>query len=102
MINFQGFCDDRDGTVKILRPLRQFDIKELAYYNTFNNLNPIVVSETKIDQFSSVQDLTSRFVRDLQKNFPATISTVVRTGDKLIIDKNDLKKCDLCKVTHFI
>lgn len=41
-----------------------------------------------------------KFINDLQINYPATVTTVVRTGDKLGLLKNleECKKCLLCKV----
>lgn len=50
--------------------------------------------------YSSVQNLMEKFVSDLQINYPSTISTIVRTGDKLCIDKNfeQNETCPLCKV----
>ncbi|KAJ8965551.1 hypothetical protein NQ314_004051 [Rhamnusium bicolor] len=94
-----GFCDERDEDVKILRPLRLFDLKELAFYNKFNNLDPICIRHREVNPYSSVQDLMKKFVKDLQENFPATVTTVMKTGDKLALDKDNTEICKLCKVS---
>ncbi|XP_025836236.1 cytoplasmic tRNA 2-thiolation protein 2 isoform X3 [Agrilus planipennis] len=95
-----GICDTRDPQITIVRPLRHFDDKELAFYNVYNKLK-LVVSPNEIKKFNntSVQDLIDTFVSNLQLNYPATITTVVRTGDKLALDKTVLKSkaCNLCK-----
>lgn len=97
----KGFCDSRNSDVKILRPLRVFEEKELAFYNIYNKVEtihiPIIQPE---NPFSSIQNLLKKFVNELQMNYPATIATVVRTGDKLTVDNNIQlnRKCRLCKV----
>ncbi|KAF2905089.1 hypothetical protein ILUMI_01073 [Ignelater luminosus] len=95
-----GTVDLRNDEVTIIRPLRNFSIKELALYNVFNNLNPVSFLKASQNPYSSVQNLMEKFVSDLQINYPSTISTIVRTGDKLSIDKNfeQNEKCPLCKV----
>lgn len=96
---FQGFCDDRDSEVKILRPLRNFDMKEMAMYNVFHRLEPVSINPAQTDQYSSVQDLMSYFIADLQVNYPATITTVVKTGDKLAMNQSTRAgQCELCQV----
>ncbi|RZC34806.1 cytoplasmic tRNA 2-thiolation protein 2, partial [Asbolus verrucosus] len=91
-----GFCDSRDDEVKILRPLRLFDAKELAFYNHLNNLEPVTVRARKDEPYRSIQNLMKRFVNDLQMNYPATVTTVLKTGDKLSVDKESNEKCNFC------
>ncbi|XP_057654144.1 cytoplasmic tRNA 2-thiolation protein 2 [Diorhabda carinulata] len=92
-----GFCDDRDVDVKIIRPLRQFDMKELAFYNKINNLEPLSVRQKSVNPYLSVQDLMKKFVTDLQSNYPATVNTILRIGDKLSVDRDCERLCSLCK-----
>lgn len=98
---FQGICDTRDPDVNVIKPLRFFDIKELALYNFFNNTSPVIVREEQKDPYLSVQNLMTNFVQNLQVNFPSTITTVIKTGDKLSMDKEICKneKCELCLVS---
>lgn len=37
-----------------------------------------------------------QFVSGLQVNYPATITTVLKTGDKLSTEYDDLKRCSFC------
>ncbi|CAH1155891.1 unnamed protein product [Phaedon cochleariae] len=92
-----GFCDDRDEIVKILKPLRLFDMKELALYNKFNKREPLCVRQPEINPYSSIQDLMKTFVNNLQSNFPATVTTIIKTGDKLTVEQTGLQICTLCK-----
>ncbi|KAK9718435.1 Cytoplasmic tRNA 2-thiolation protein 2 [Popillia japonica] len=95
-----GICDSRDDNVNIIKPLRFFDIKELVFYNYFNELIPVVIRKEEADPYSSVQNLMVNFVQNLQTNFPSTITTVVKTGDKLSMDKEifNNRKCELCSL----
>ncbi|KAL1498303.1 hypothetical protein ABEB36_009121 [Hypothenemus hampei] len=93
-----GFCDHRDKDVKILRPLRTFDMKEVAFYNIFNNLTPVTVRQPDVHQYSSIQTLVNHFITDLQDNYPATVTTIVKTGDKLASGDHIVRdKCKLCQ-----
>ncbi|KAJ8945152.1 hypothetical protein NQ318_001617 [Aromia moschata] len=38
----------------------------------------------------------TKFVKDLQQTYPATVTTVLRTGDKLALDKKSDQRCKLC------
>lgn len=83
-----------------MRPLRVFEEKELVFYNIYNNVETVHVSFPQENPFSSVQNLLKKFVNELQMNYPATIATVVRTGDKLTVQSNVQlnEKCKLCQV----
>lgn len=74
-------------------------MKELAYYNIFNEIEPVTtgLNKEKQSSTSSVNKLITKFVTDLQENFPSTVKTVVRTGDKLTCEKTG-NMCDICKV----
>ncbi|KAJ3646404.1 hypothetical protein Zmor_023993 [Zophobas morio] len=91
-----GFCDFRDDTVKILRPLRLFDMKELGFYNHLNSLNPVTYRIVIDNPYKSIQHLMRKFVNDLQVNYPATVTTILKTGDKLALGSNKIRTCDLC------
>lgn len=85
--------------VKILRPLKQFDVKELAFYNYLNDLEPISIRQPFESSSNSIQSLIKTFVDNLQLEYPATVSTIVKTGDKLgAINNETKKKCLFCKV----
>lgn len=73
-------------------------MEELSHYNKFNNLEPISVQLSELDRNSSIQGLLLKFVKDLQTEFPATITTVLKTGEKIASSLPDENCCRLCKV----
>lgn len=93
-----GVIDDRCSEVKLFKPLRLFEMKELVYYNFFNDLTSVNVTKVKNSENAlntSVQILMKNFVEGLQINFPSTITTIMRTGDKLSCDGNN-NRCKFC------
>jgi cytoplasmic tRNA 2-thiolation protein 2 len=113
-----AFCDDRIENIKFIRPLKDLNAKEVESYINFNNLQTITRScyGSTNGPFSSIQNLTSKFIDDLQENYSSTVSTVFRTCSKIAprsnatsvdgtISKaldieciNDMnKRCYLCK-----
>ncbi|KAK8786904.1 hypothetical protein V5799_023321 [Amblyomma americanum] len=80
-----GFLDDRDRAVLLLRPMREFTSKEVALFNVHRSV-PFRVQTTPStarEARASISRLTGNFVNGLQEDFPATVSTVWRTGDKI-------------------
>ncbi|PNF40658.1 hypothetical protein B7P43_G05899 [Cryptotermes secundus] len=97
-----GFCDTRDPDVMLLRPMRDFMKKEVVFYNIFNKLESVFIPSlgTKANAHVSIQKLTETFVTDLQEDFPATVSTIFRTGDKLNMANSmteAVEHCALCQ-----
>lgn len=86
-----------------MRPLREFTKKEISYYNLFCELEAVITPSFSTLQSSnvSVQKLTEKFITELQEEFPSTVYTIFRTGDKLSMDESSLadndKICLLCK-----
>jgi len=89
----------------ILRPLREFTDKETSVYNNLNKVEtyaPISL-ETKAAPQSSIQRATEEFVLGLQRDFSSTVSTVWKTGEKLVGRQNQgegepsFETCSLCK-----
>ncbi|XP_014356131.2 cytoplasmic tRNA 2-thiolation protein 2 [Papilio machaon] len=88
-----GFSDSRDE-IKILRPMKDITVEELHHYIQIKNLTHISIDKI---QDNNLQSVIKQFVWDLQENFPATVSTVCKTADKIgSIDKSD-KRCQFCK-----
>lgn len=80
-----GFLDDRGREVLLLRPMREFTSKEVALFNVHRGV-PFRVQTTPStarEARASISRLTEKFVNGLQEDFPATVSTVWRTGDKI-------------------
>ena len=96
---FQGFCDSRVSDCKILRPLRDFLMKEIVFYNKFNNLNNFVNRPSftaGLQSSASIQKLTEKFINNLQNDFSSTVYTIFRTGEKLDINLIENKKKFIC------
>lgn len=97
-----GFVDSRHGNIIIVRPMREFVAKEILLYNFFQGIDAISVPTlaTKADCYASIDRLTEEFVGGLQAQFPFTVNTIFRTGDKLTLKDNyeSAYHCSLCGV----
>ncbi|KAK9392635.1 cytoplasmic tRNA 2-thiolation protein 2 [Crotalus adamanteus] len=80
-----GFLDSRYGDVLILRPMREYPAKEIAFYNYLFGVPTVFTPglDTKASDRASIHLLMESFLCKLQSEFPSTISTVYRTGEKL-------------------
>ncbi|XP_026863156.2 cytoplasmic tRNA 2-thiolation protein 2 [Electrophorus electricus] len=80
-----GFSDPRYGDVVIVRPMRDYSSKEIAFYNRLFGVRSLFISGlgTKTSDKASIQQLTESFVIKLQADFPSTVSTIYRTSEKL-------------------
>ncbi|XP_009475764.1 PREDICTED: LOW QUALITY PROTEIN: cytoplasmic tRNA 2-thiolation protein 2 [Nipponia nippon] len=80
-----GFVDNRHGDVMVVRPMREYMAKEIAFYNHFFDVPTVIAPPlpTKRREKPSIHQLMERFLLGLQEDFPSTISTVYRTGEKL-------------------
>lgn len=98
-----AFCDTR-GDIPIIRPIRNLDAVEVDHYIKFNKIECLEVNEIGMDSLfeKSLQNVTKSFVDELQTNFPSTISTIFRTGDKISGITVDMSKiidegnCSFC------
>ncbi|KAG5849332.1 hypothetical protein ANANG_G00109090 [Anguilla anguilla] len=81
----KGFSDPRHGDVVIVRPMRDYSSKEIAFYNKMFGVPSVFVPglDTKASDKASIQLLTESFVTKLQADFPSTVSTIYRTSEKL-------------------
>ncbi|XP_060109744.1 cytoplasmic tRNA 2-thiolation protein 2 isoform X2 [Heteronotia binoei] len=80
-----GFSDRRHGDVLVLRPMREYSAKEIAFYNRLFGVPAVFTPslDTKAPDRASIHRLIESFLYKLQTEFPSTISTVYRTGEKL-------------------
>uniref|UniRef100_A0A182SP54 Cytoplasmic tRNA 2-thiolation protein 2 n=1 Tax=Anopheles maculatus TaxID=74869 RepID=A0A182SP54_9DIPT len=79
-----AFCDDRDEAVKLIRPIRDLNPDEVSNYLKFCEAQLLHLPQVKhFEDKPSLQNLTAKFIDNLQQSFPSTVSTVFRTGDKL-------------------
>ncbi|KAG7214364.1 hypothetical protein INR49_023075 [Caranx melampygus] len=80
-----GFSDSRYGDIILVRPMRDYSAKEIAYYNHMFRVPSVFIPglDTKTTDKASIQRLTESFVTKLQADFPSTVSTIYRTSEKL-------------------
>ncbi|XP_067158464.1 cytoplasmic tRNA 2-thiolation protein 2 [Apteryx mantelli] len=80
-----GFMDSRHGDVAVVRPMREYMAKEIAFYNHFFGVSTVITPalRAKRREKTSIHRLMEDFLLGLQAEFPSTISTVYRTGEKL-------------------
>ncbi|KAI9141507.1 hypothetical protein BKA69DRAFT_1073807 [Paraphysoderma sedebokerense] len=89
--------------VIVLRPMKDYILKELGIYNTLNNLETIHIPTftTKTTKSkASIDHITEEFIMGLERDFSNTVSTVYRTASKLkpsrtIQNKSD-QACSVC------
>lgn len=97
-----GFVDSRHGDVTLVRPMREYMAKEIAFYNHFFGVPTVITPplSTKRREKTSIHRLMESFLLGLQADFPSTISTVYRTGEKLSAApaeaSSELQRCLLC------
>ncbi|XP_072943637.1 cytoplasmic tRNA 2-thiolation protein 2 [Epargyreus clarus] len=90
-----GFSDDRHEDIRILRPLREITKEELQHYINIKGLVPACNHQLQ----NSLQSVIDNFVQNLEKESPATISTICKTADKIGSDNggDQEKQCVFCK-----
>ena len=85
--------------------MKDLTSEDIKLYNKIHNLSISVNKDLLDGQYTSIQSLTEHFIKNLQDNFPATVSTVMKTGDKIensITVTKDDQQCAMCQVTFFI
>ncbi|XP_041644833.1 cytoplasmic tRNA 2-thiolation protein 2 [Cheilinus undulatus] len=96
-----GFSDSRYGDIILVRPMRDYSAKEIAFYNHMFKVPSVFVPslETKTPEKASIQRLTEGFITKLQADFPSTVSIIYRTGEKLQTackSSSTTDHCDRC------
>ena len=93
-----GFRDTRHP-VTILRPMRELTVKEVYLYAAFQQVTTWHGQE--VAPADTIRRVTQEFLFGLQENFPSTIPTVNRTGDKLSVaeEESGEERCCLCEAS---
>ena len=95
-VNFK----DARSEVPVLRPMREFTKKEIEFYNCFCNVTSFAIPAftTKASSHGSIHRLTEELIFGLQAVFPSTVSTVLKTGNKISsnVNSRDGGHCVLC------
>lgn len=82
--------------------MKDLTSEDISFYNKIRGLPHYVNKDLQDSQYASVQSLTEHFIKNLQVNFPATVSTVMKTGDKIENSSSETKddlQCAMCQVT---
>lgn len=76
---------DRRPTVPVLRPMRDFSKKEIAFYLQARGIESRIQENlvTNADRKSCIQTLSEAFLSKLHTEYPSTYSTLLRTGNKM-------------------
>uniref|UniRef100_A0A3Q3WE43 Cytoplasmic tRNA 2-thiolation protein 2 n=1 Tax=Mola mola TaxID=94237 RepID=A0A3Q3WE43_MOLML len=102
-----GFSDSRFGDVTLVRPMRDYSAKEIAFYNRLFSVPSVSIPslDTKAPEKASIQRLTESFVIKLQADFPSTVSTIYRSVPNLPeLNRtfyNPRPCCSVCAYTSF-
>ncbi|XP_041975916.1 cytoplasmic tRNA 2-thiolation protein 2 [Aricia agestis] len=92
-----GFCDMKNKDAQILRPMRDITIEEVE---TYAAIKGIYFTQSKCaSNKNSLQSIIQDFVSGLQENFPATLTTICKTADKISSSDSKDKICMFCKST---
>ncbi|KAM4614366.1 cytoplasmic tRNA 2-thiolation protein 2 [Discoglossus pictus] len=100
-----GFSDSRFGDIIFIRPMREYSLKEISFYNRLFQVPSIFIPtlDTKAHEHSSIHRLSETFITKLQADFSSTVSTVYRTSEKLNTSSTDpspengpQERCLLC------
>ncbi|XP_050532227.1 cytoplasmic tRNA 2-thiolation protein 2-like isoform X3 [Daktulosphaira vitifoliae] len=85
-------------SIVFLRPLRDLSAKEVSFYALFNQLNDLEHPNflTKTNEDESIQKISEQFINSLQEEFPSTISTIFRTGEKIVEKTTIDNTCVIC------
>lgn len=82
--------------------MKDLTSEDIKIYNKIHNLSHSENKDVQDGQYASIQSLTEHFIKNLQDNFPATVSTVMKTGDKIensTTETKDDQQCAMCQVT---
>jgi len=97
-----GVADRRFPGLTIIRPLREVASKEVALFNRLSGIRvdtPCNITTMK-SSGSSLQQKTEEFINGLQADFPHTVNTVFRTGDKVCSTEQNTEETMKCPMCH--
>ena len=82
-----------------LRPMRDILAKEIELFNNFKQIPsvPHTTLTTGMATKSSINKATTDFILQLEEDFPATVSTVIRTAYKLAPKASSHFTCFICQ-----
>lgn len=92
-----GWKDVRQGGVEFVRPLRDTNARDLAWFCHVQRLETLVVPGLRLraPAAGGMERLTADFVYKLESGFTGTTSTIMRTGAKLSVGGSSAL-CSVC------
>ncbi|KAK8865669.1 hypothetical protein IAR55_000814 [Kwoniella newhampshirensis] len=103
-----------DGGLVRLKPMKDISVKEAAVYCRLKGLDGFTRNDRRWDAagpagkrdargkggVTSLEMLTEQFIAGLSVSHPSTVSTINRTGDKLVFpgQANDSPTCPVCQL----
>lgn len=84
-----------DQTVRVIRPLRDIGSKECAFWAWWNRLK-IAKKYRYSGGRQDIAALTRDFILGLEKDYPSTVSTIVKTCNKLTTKEDSDLRCLMC------
>lgn len=84
--------------------MREFIKKEVLFWNILRGTEPVEWSTitTFKSNKASLMKLTESYINGLEHDFPATVYTIFKTGNKLKFPDPNGVICKLCKVSYII
>ncbi|KAF8558143.1 hypothetical protein OG21DRAFT_1504515, partial [Imleria badia] len=82
--------------VRVVRPLRDVTMKECSMFAWWNSI-PVVGRDERTRTTAGIPGLTKDFIVGLEKDYPSTVSTIVRTCAKVEPKNASLGLCILCQ-----
>lgn len=97
-IELCGEYEIPESGVRLTRPLREFNMHEVRYFNQQFGLPTSDTEAKKSD--NSILQLTAKFLTSLDAEYPSTVSTVMRTLEKLSVNSQILSDvyCSHCRM----
>lgn len=86
----------KSGTIRVILPLRDIGMKECTIWAWWSGLN-VVGRERFSGGKQSIGALTRSFIVGLERDYPSTASTIVRTCAKLAPKEGNSSICVLCE-----
>ncbi|KAG9315185.1 hypothetical protein JVU11DRAFT_4312 [Chiua virens] len=88
--------DEKKDAVRVVRPLRDVTMKECSIFVWWNSIH-VVGRDRQIRAIAGIPGLTKDFIIGLERDYPSTVSTIVRTCAKLEPKSASLGLCILCQ-----
>jgi len=82
--------------------MREFIRKEITFWNLMRKNEWIerLDCNSKMSKMSSISKLTESFIMELEDDYPSTVYTIFKIGDKVESSYLLEQRCNFCKVSN--